>query len=312
MTRQDIGVVFPGQGAQAVGMGADLAAARPTGRAVFDRASEVLEVDLARVCFEGPAEELNRTDIAQPALLVCSLAFLAVLEEEGVVPADHAGYGCTAGLSLGEYTALVFAGSLDFEDAVRLVRRRGELMQEASDRVPSTMVATIGMDPDVVAGLCDRAREDGVLTVANLNAPGQVVVSGDVVACDRFEALVAAEDQGTTRRLAVAGAFHSDRMAPAAEGLAAAVAEVEVRPPRVPFLSNVTADLVDDPAEIRRLLAAQLVSPVRWQASMERAVALGVTRLLEIGAGRVLAGLQRKIDRSVKVTSYNKLSAVQG
>jgi [acyl-carrier-protein] S-malonyltransferase len=304
------GVIFPGQGAQQVGMGADLAAARPRARALFQEASELLDLDLARICFEGPAEELNRTSVAQPALLVCSLAFVEVMQEEGHLEKDRTAYALTAGLSLGEYTALVFAGSLEFQDALRLVRRRGELMQEASDLVPSTMVAMRGVTPEQAHELVQRVRGDDVLTVANLNAPGQVVVSGDVVACDRLEELAREEGRGATVRLQVAGAFHSARMAPAAQGLAEAIAAVDIRPPRLPFISNVTADLVREPDEIRRLLAAQLVSPVLWQESMERAARDGVTRMLEIGSGRVLAGLMRKIDRTVRVQSYGDVGAL--
>lgn len=306
------GVVFPGQGAQFVGMGKELAESFPSARAVFDQANEILGFDLAKVCFEGPADELNRTDVAQPAILVHSLAALAVMREKGAGSSRGQGAGCsfTAGLSLGEYTALVFAGALQQGDAIRLVRRRGELMQEASERVPSTMVACLGVDREAAEALCDRARGDDVLCVANLNAPGQVVVSGDVVACDRLEKIAEDEKVCRTKRLAVAGAFHSERMRPAAEGLAATLSEIDIAAPTLPFYSNVTADRVEDPSDIRRLLAEQLCSPVRWQESMERAVAAGVEKLDEIGPGKTLAGLQRKIDRAVKVSSFGDVASV--
>jgi len=298
------GVIFPGQGAQHVGMGADVAAAHPVARAAFDEASEAIGVDLARLAFEGPEDELNRTDIAQPAILVSSVAILRA------AGATSEGVEFTAGLSMGEYTALVFAGSLEFLDAVRLVRRRGELMQAASDAHPSTMVATRGLDRDQAEALCDRARGDGVLAVANLNAPGQIVVSGDVDCCDRLEKIASDEALGRTVRLQVAGAFHSDRMRPAAEGLAAALADVDIRSPGIPFASNVTADFVKEPAEIRRLLAEQLCSPVLWQASMEHAARAGITQMEEFGPGRVLSGLMRRIDRNVKVTSRNDAASI--
>lgn len=304
------GILFPGQGAQVVGMGADFAETFPEARDVYQQADDILRFSLSSLCFHGPQEDLNRTEHAQPAILVTSLAVLAVLRErEGLQPSSCS---FTAGLSLGEYTALVFAGSLRFEDAVRLVRRRGQLMQAASDSMPSTMTSVIGMSEEQVATLCDRARGDDVLQVANLNAPGQVVIAGDVEACARAEAIIEEEKLARAVRLQVAGAFHSERMRPAVEPFRTAWEGVEVAAPQVPFASNVTGDLVSDPARIQDLLVQQIVSPVRWMDSMQCALRSGVTQFDEVGPGRVLAGIMRKIDRQARVRSVHQASVLSG
>ncbi len=295
-----VAFLFPGQGAQAVGMGRQLCESLPAARQLFDEAAEVLGYDLADVCWNGPAERLNSTAVSQPAIFVSSLAALESLRAtQPDVVASCAG---AAGLSLGEYTALVFAGALSFRDGLRVVRRRGEAMQAAADANPSAMVAVLGMDEPAVADLCARARGAEVLEVANYLCPGNTVVSGSKAACDAVERL-AESAGGRTVRLAVAGAFHTALMKPADDALAAALAEVELKPPRVPVWSNVDAHPHTDPGEIRSLLVRQVVQPVLWEATVRNLLAAGFDRFYEIGPGRVLAGLLKRVQR--KAECYN-------
>ncbi|MCE9584735.1 MAG: ACP S-malonyltransferase [Planctomycetes bacterium] len=283
--------LFPGQGAQAVGMGKDLFEKSAAARRVFEEANAILGIDLAKICFEGPEESLNRTDTCQPAILVHSIAALRALEEKGLpLVADVA-----AGLSLGEYTAHVFAGSISFADAVRLVRRRGEAMQAACEAKPSTMATVLGLDLEKLRVAVAEAASRGVIVVANILGPGQAAISGETVAVEA--AGEAAKKLGAKRvvMLKVAGAFHSPLMAPAVEALKAALAKTEIRVPRIPVVSNVTAAPVSDPAAIRELLGRQVGEPVLWEDSMRRIGADGVKRFVEVGPGRVLSGLARKI-----------------
>jgi [acyl-carrier-protein] S-malonyltransferase len=292
-----VGVLFPGQGAQHEGMGKDWCEAFDVARATFAEASEALGLSLEQACWAS-GDEVNRTDIAQPGILTTSVAVMRVLSERGLAPPQVA---MTAGLSLGEYTALWFAGSLDFADAVRLVRIRGEAMQAASEATPSSMVSLMGASEEQARALAAAGAERGICSVANLNAPGQVIVSGELAALDAVEA--AAKEHGVrrTRRLVVAGAFHSECMRPAAERLAGALAEVSIRPPRVPFVTNVTGAPVEEPARIREHLAAQVCAPVLWERSMRWALAQGVRDFLEPAPGKVLAGLMSKIDPQARV-----------
>jgi [acyl-carrier-protein] S-malonyltransferase len=288
--------LFPGQGAQTVGMGATLAASLPAARALFDRANDILGYDLLALCTEGPEEKLNSTVYSQPALYVCSLAALEQLKQDS--PDAVSGCVVTAGLSLGEYTALAFAGALDFDSGLKLVAERGRAMQDASDAIPSGMVSLLGLERDKIAELCDQAREGEVLQIANMLCPGNIVVSGSKAACARVAAL--AEGAGAMKviPLAVAGAFHTPIMQPALERLTAALAKVELKKPRVPVLSNVDAQAHDDPEEIRQLLVRQVVNPVLWEDTMRRVLAdYGVEKCYEIGPGRVLAGLLKRIER---------------
>jgi [acyl-carrier-protein] S-malonyltransferase len=296
-------LVFPGQGAQAVGMlGAWCDGHAAAGR-LFDRAAEILGYDLAAICRSGPAEKLNATAVSQPAILVTSLAALEVLKarDPGVVAACP----ITAGLSLGEYTALVFAGAIDFDDAVRVVDIRGRAMQAcAGERGPDGtaaggMVAVLGLDRGRVADLCDTARGGDVLAVANVLCPGNVVVSGSDAACRRLEEAAGAAGAMKCVRLEVAGAFHTPLMQRAVEKLAAALEQTPLRPPRIPVVSNVDARPHSDPGEIRGLLARQVCGVVEWQASMEHLLSTGVKSVCEVGPGRVLRGLLKRIDRSV-------------
>lgn len=288
--------LFPGQGAQAVGMGAELAASLPAAKALFERAADVLGYDLLDLCAHGPAERLDATDRSQPGLYVCSLAALEQLKLDQPQLVDDA--AAAAGLSLGEYTALTFAGALDFDSGLRLVQQRGSAMQAASEAAPSGMVSVLGLDRDQVEQLVEVCRQSDVLQVANLLCPGNIVCSGDNAACERL--VEAAEAAGAMKviPLAVAGAFHTPLMAPARERLASALADAEIRPPRIPVVSNVDARPHDDPEEIRSLLEAQLVNPVLWEDSMRWLIEdFGIEQCYEIGPGRVLKGLLKRINR---------------
>lgn len=288
--------LFPGQGAQAVGMGSALAAELPAAKTLFDRAAEVLGYDLLTLCTSGPEERLNATDVSQPALYVTSLAALEKLKAESPAAVDEC--VVTAGLSLGEYTALAFAGALDFESGLRLVQRRGQAMQAASEAAPSGMVSVLGLERERIEELCDEARGGEVLQVANLLCPGNIVVSGSRGACARIAPLAEAAGAMKVIPLAVAGAFHTPLMQSAVEKLSAALAEVEIRRPRIPVISNVDARSHDDPEEIRSLLARQVVSPVLWEASLRSILGdYGVEKCYEIGPGRVIAGLLKRIER---------------
>ncbi len=297
-----LGLLCPGQGAQAVGMGGAAVRRSAPAREIFERASETLGFDLLDLCSRGPAERLVRTDVCQPAILATSAAALAVAEEEGRVRWPEV--GVALGLSLGEYTALYAAAVLSLEDAISLVRLRGEAMQQASDAAPSGMVSILGAERADAEAICEAAAaEGGVCVVANLNAPGQVVVSGDVAALERAERIAAERGFRRAVRLEVAGAFHSPLMEPARARLEAAIAARTFAPARVPVISNVDATPTRDPATLRRNLVRQLTSPVLFEASLRRAVGDSVTGFLELGPGRVLAGLAKKIDRRIPVES---------
>ena len=298
-----IAYLFPGQGSQWVGMGRDVCQSQARGREVFARADELLGFELSKVCFEGPEERLAATDISQPAIFVTSVALAEVFRNEG------RGRGrepqAAAGLSLGEYTALWAAGSLSFEDGVRLTRKRGQAMQAAAQAHPSTMVSIMGLDEGQVKKICERASAAGIISPANFNCPGQIVVSGEKEAC--AQALQLAEEaEGKAVELKVAGAFHSPLMASAADGLARELAVTALGWPRIPVAANVTGGYhAEDAESIRSLLVRQLTSSVLWQKCMERLLADGYDEFYEIGPGRVLKGLMRKIDRKVEVESVN-------
>ncbi len=293
----EVALLFPGQGAQHVGMGQELCAAFPKARAVFEEASDRLRVDLLRLCAEGPEAELRRTSNTQPAVLVHSVACLRVFEEMGMTPRLAAGH------SLGEYSAHVAAGSLSVADAAHLVRRRGEEMEAAGRQRPGTMAAILGLPPEALETLVDRASEAGILAVANLNSPRQVVLSGEIEAVRRAVAL--APELGAKRAipLEVSGAFHSPLMEAAAAGLAEALDATEVLDPTVPVVANATAEEVTTEAQVRQTLKDQLTAQVRWEASMRRIAALGLEAAIELGPGSVLRGLARDIDRAFRVHS---------
>jgi [acyl-carrier-protein] S-malonyltransferase len=291
-----IAFLFPGQGAQTVGMGRELYDSLPAAKARFEQASAILGYDLAELCFQGPAEKLDATVHSQPALFVCSLAALDQLSI--TKPEVVAACGAAAGLSLGEYSALVFAGVMDFETGLRVVQLRGQAMQAAADLVPSGMVSILGMELAAIEALCDEARAAGeVLQVANHLCPGNIVVSGHKAACDRVAPLAEAKGAMKTIPLPVAGAFHTSLMRPAVERLQVALRDAKLQAPRLPVVSNVDADAHSDPEVIRRLLVQQVCSPVRWEDSMKSLLSQGYDTFYEVGPGRVLRGLMKRIDR---------------
>jgi [acyl-carrier-protein] S-malonyltransferase len=297
-----IAFLFPGQGAQTVGMGRELDRDLPAARALFDQASEILGFDLRAVCFDGPAEALSATDVSQPAIFVASLAALEDLKDkQPEVIEQCAG---AAGLSLGEYTALVFAGAMDFETGLKVVRKRGQAMQAAAVASPSGMTSVLGLDEAKVDELCSRVSDHGRLWKANMLGPGNIVVSGDKSALEHVEAI--ATELGASRviPLAVAGAFHTPLMVPADQRLSEALAEAAIGRPRIPVYSNVDANPHgNSPLEIARTLATQVTQGVRWDDSMRRMLADGFDTFYEIGPGRVLTGLLKRIDRKTPCTS---------
>ena len=300
--------LFPGQGAQAIGMGQDLCDNSPAAASLFEQAEAISGLPLRTLCFEGPQDELNRTDIAQPAIFTASAAMLAVMGERlgDAMPTPDV----MAGLSLGEYTALYAAGAMDFATAVTLVTRRGAAMQEAALSVPSGMVSVMGLDEAQAQGLCDAAAQGDVLTCANFNAPGQIVLSGAAEACKRVTAM--AEEHGASGavELQVAGAFHSPTMAPAAEKLAAAIEDATFADPTTPVIANVDAAIYTSASEIKDKLLAQLTGSVRWAQSMRVLLDGGLETPYEVGPGRVLTGLMRRNERKCRVTTVNSLEAI--
>jgi [acyl-carrier-protein] S-malonyltransferase len=306
-------LVFPGQGAQVVGMGRDLADAFPEARARFDQANDILGFDLATLCFEGPQEELNRTDISQPAILTMSIAGLDAWKTRTDV--DALDVVATGGLSLGEYTAHVFAGTMTFEDALRTVQKRGQFMQEACDANPSSMTTILGLDREKVAEAVAAGESVGVVNIANLNCPGQIVISGETAALEA--AGEKAKELGARRviPLAVAGAYHSALMQSAQDKLTEVLAEVTLSAPRIPVAANISGKLIRDPNEIRRSLAEQVTGSVRWEDCVRTMIADGIGTYYEIGPGSVLAGLLKKIDReqtSHTINSVESLEALTG
>ena len=293
--------LFPGQGAQFVGMARELTEVLPAARALFDEANEILGYDLLNLCVTGPAERLNETDASQPAIFVASLAALESLKATS--PELVAGVTATAGLSLGEYTALVFAGALSFREALRVVKARGEAMQAAAVATPSGMIAVLGLEPSEVEVLVAEARSAGILEVANLLCPGNTVVSGTLAALEKFEQICIAQGGIRTARLAVAGAFHTTLMKPADEKLAEALTLATITVPRIPVWSNVDALPHTDPSEIRQLLVKQVLSPVLWETTIRGLMASGIDKFYEIGPGRVLAGLLKRVNRKADITN---------
>jgi [acyl-carrier-protein] S-malonyltransferase len=304
-------LLFPGQGAQAVGMGADIAANFPEAVEIFKKADDVLGFNLSQICFRGPVETLNTTTISQPAIFVTSAAILEVLRNKRP-DSTFVNAEATAGLSLGEYTALYAAGVLSFADAVVLVQRRGYAMQTASDDAKGAMVCIIGLDEAAVNALCAEASRGQLLTAVNFNCPGQIVISGAKGACDRVEALAAKYGAVKTVRLHVAGAFHTEMMAPAVDILRKALANSAIHNATMTrIVANINAEYYTNSEGIAEGLIKQLTSPILWQKCMERLLADGVEEFYEIGPGKVLAGLMKRISRKTKVTSVSDLQSLK-
>ncbi|MBK5911585.1 [acyl-carrier-protein] S-malonyltransferase [Rhodothalassium salexigens] len=297
-------LVFPGQGAQTVGMGRALADAYKPAAHVFEEVDEALSQNLSQLMFDGPADELTLTENAQPALMAVSMAMIRTLEDGGKTVADIASH--VAGHSLGEYTALAAAGALDLGETARLLKRRGQAMQRAVPVGEGAMAAILGLDLDAVRDVAARAAADGgVCAPANDNAPGQVVVSGDAAAVER--AVARAKEAGAKKAmtLAVSAPFHCPLMQPAAEEMAEALAGARIAAPAVPVVANVTAEPVTEPETIRRLLVEQVTAPVRWRESVAAFASLGIDGVVEVGPGKVLTGMVKRIDRSLALTNVS-------
>jgi [acyl-carrier-protein] S-malonyltransferase len=303
-------LVFPGQGSQTPGMGRALAEAFPAARLLFDEVDDALSQHLSRLMFDGPEAELMLTENAQPALLAASLAVMRVLADEaGFRIAEDAAY--VAGHSLGEYSALAAAGALPVAAAARLVKRRGQAMQQAVPVGEGAMAALLGLDTDQARAIAERAAGEGVCAVANDNCPGQIVISGHRAAVERAVALAAEHGARRSIMLPVSAPFHCRLMAPAAAVMAEALAEAPLVAPAVPLVANVTAAATADPQEITELLVEQVTHMVRWRESVLRFAAEEVEEVVEIGAGRVLAGLVKRIDRTLTALSVGAPEEVE-
>ncbi len=299
--------IFPGQGAQSIGMGKDFYDSEPAAKRIFDWAGEIVGYDLAEVCFSGPQEKLNSTVISQPAIFTVSAAILEVLKEKTALSSPSV----TAGLSLGEYNAIYAAGVISFEDALTLVKTRGEAMQAAADASSGSMVSVIGIDAEQAEKLCSRAKEGQRLSCANFNCPGQIVITGDADACKR--AVEQAESFGAIKaiELKVAGAFHSEMMAPAAAALKNAIEKCTIiAPDKIKIIANVDAQYYQSPEQIQAGLVKQLTSPVLWQKCVEGLLADGVEQFYEIGPGKVLTGLMRRINRKTAIANVKDTNAM--
>jgi len=297
--------VFPGQGAQAVGMGQDLAAEHPAARSVFDAADAALGIPISTICFDGPEHELIRTVNTQPAIVTHSIAALAAAIESGAVTHRPA---LVAGHSLGEYAALIAAGAVSFADGVRLVRERGRLMQEACDRQPSTMAAVLGVEPEALRQICDAHGAH----VCNINAPGNITIGGTTEAVAAASA--AATEAGASRvvPLSVSGAFHTPLMQSAADGMRGALAEVAFAAPAIPVVSNVTTHPLTTAEALPDELVTQITSPVLWADSVGTMTAAGITEVIEFGPGKVLTGLVRRINRDVEGRNIGTAEEARG
>jgi [acyl-carrier-protein] S-malonyltransferase len=310
--------LFPGQGAQVVGMGADIVRAYPEAAQIYREANNIVGFDLSHICFEGPSDKLNTTTISQPAIFVTSAAILETLRTHPETKNITA--NVTAGLSLGEYTALYAAGVINFEDALILVQKRGQAMQAASDATEGAMVSIIGLDEEKVRQLCNEASQDELLAPVNFNCPGQIVISGTKTACKRAHEL--AEKFGAMKAvpLQVAGAFHTEMMASAADALSEALQQAHFSEPSdkknmsssdIKIIANINADYYPSAEIIREGLTNQLTCPILWQKCMERLLEDGVEKFYEIGPGRVLTSLMKRINRKIKVINVSSLDAIK-
>ena len=294
--------LFPGQGSQYVGMGKDIYEHNPEARALFEQADAIMGFPLSRICFEGPDEDLRQTKNTQPAIFLHSMVVARIFRAQQASMA--------AGHSLGEYSALVYAGALTFEDALRLVRLRGELMQQAGVEQPGTMAAIVGLEPGIVGEVCCSAWDAGIVQAANFNSPGQIVISGSVSGVRKAMDLAKARGARMVKELPVSGAFHSPLMESAKSGLKAALEKTTIRDASIPVYANVTAKPVRAADEIRRLLNEQLTSPVRWEETIKNMAADGASMFVEIGPGKVLQGLVKRIRNDVETRGIEKLADI--
>ena len=297
-----IAFLFPGQGAQHVGMAKSLSARFPAAKALFDQAREILGFDLASICYDGPTERLDTTVISQPALFVSSLAALEMLRAEHPEVVDNC--AMVAGLSLGEYTALVFSGAMSFEDGLRVVQRRGEAMQQAADANPSGMVSALLLDREQVVQVQNEASTAGQIWIANYLCPGNTVLSGEKPACVRATELIE-KLGGSARTLAVAGAFHTPLMATACGQLEEVLRKVQIKAGRIPVVSNVDAKTHSNADDLQQILIRQVTQPVLWEDCVRELLAQGCDQFYEIGPGKVLKSLLKRIDRKMDCQSIN-------
>ena len=303
----NVAFVFPGQGSQVVGMGHDLYQSSAVARATIDEADAVLGTSLSTLAFEGPVEELNDTYNAQAAILIVSVAALRALNERAEANGEQVTPIVTAGHSLGEFTALVAAGSLGFADTLRLVRERGRLMAAAGTERPGGMAAVLGLDEDALTAVCEEASSEGIINVANANCPGQIVISGEVDALEKAMELAKAAGAKRVARLPVSTASHSPLMEDVSRTLKELTDAADFRAPAFPIVGNVSGKPITTVAEIRAELEHHVERPVNWTGSVQEMVALGVDTFVELGAGNVLAGLIKRIDRGVKTVGMADL-----
>ena len=302
--------LFPGQGAQVVGMGTDIAKSYPSAAEIFNKANDIVGFDLSGICFEGPAEELSSTTISQPAIFTTSAAILEVIRTEPATKGIIADFA--AGLSLGEYTALYAAGVIGFEEGLKLVQKRGQAMQAAADENEGAMVSIIGLDEETVHWLCEEAGQGDLLEPVNFNCPGQIVISGVKKACKQGKELAQKAGAIKAVRLEVAGAFHTRLMSGAAEVLAKALADSEItEPSQTQIIANINAEYYQTGEKIKEGLVKQLTCPILWQKCMERLLDDGVEMFYEIGPGRVLTGLMKRINRKTKVVNVSSSKAIE-
>jgi [acyl-carrier-protein] S-malonyltransferase len=297
--------LFPGQASQYVGMARDLGEKFSLARELFSRANQVLGFDIQQICFSGPEEKLTQTDVTQPAIFIHSAIVTRLLAEKGMRP------DMVAGHSLGEYSALFAAGVLDFDEALLLVKRRGELMQRAGVENPGTMAAIVGLDPAAVEAVCREASSAGVVVPANFNSPGQIAISGSVAGVQQAMALAKTKGAKLAKQLAVGGAFHSPLMAGAREGLREGLQKTPFREAACPIYLNVTAKPTTEANELRQRLDEQLTSPVRWIEIIENMIAGGATQFYEIGPGNVLAGLLKRINKNFAAKTVGKVGELE-
>lgn len=302
-------LLFPGQGTQYVGMGKDFYIHFKEAQEIFNQANEILGFDIAEMCFHGRQEELNKTSVCQPAILVSSLAILEVLKRNSA--AQENTYLAAAGLSLGEYTAHVSAGSIAFEDAVRLVYKRGIFMQDACNANPGGMVSIIGLEDEKVEQICAEMRPLGVICAANYNSPGQVVISGEKALLEKASVLAKERGARMVVPLKVDGAFHSDLMSPASKKLSKELEATPISKSNIPVVANIHARYVREPDEIKASLAKQLNSPVRWHQSISMLIQNGFNQFYEIGPGKTLSGLMKRIDSTQEIKNIDTVEAFE-